>query len=559
MRIIGEDGETKMVKINPDQPQPVNKIVNQEGIVIEKIYNPSIGKYDVVAQQVNTLVDGTRVVLATTTRVDALNVAEDMEAAVFMSIAGPTDVMVNRTAIFTLNYVNEGGADSVAPLMVVESFSATPMGLSASDLHTSPLYIMAGSFDGPMDILRPGARYSVPIVFKSGPAAGNLDIRVGRILATDTRLITDWDAIETGARPTGVGNAEWDAFWGRVQPLIGLTLGEYVQVLNRMMLLVSEPGHPVRDVRDLFARMLQLNPDFVPCNSMGGEVRDSETNTGLADIQMAAYLVHPDGSLEYKASALSDADGHFNFARLAPGDYSVVAIGRALDMDRNGQVDLTVPETTLGHTTPGSAGIIYIQPAAGIGASSDSNPALNRDANGITHMVWSREGLVWHAWFDNTSGKWKDAQAISAEESYGPTIASSDKLFDGAKAGTIVTNLTANANYPEPWAVQVATLAQLTTSYSAYLDNYHAALTHDSLKIALRNSARLVLTEQLKALIPYLEMLAQGDTHILATTGYELRKDVVRGGNADILAAPNDFRVAHGAKSGSLIQVVGPA
>jgi hypothetical protein len=48
-RIIGEDGETKMVKINPDQPQPVNKIVNQEGIVIEKVYNPGVGKYDVVA------------------------------------------------------------------------------------------------------------------------------------------------------------------------------------------------------------------------------------------------------------------------------------------------------------------------------------------------------------------------------------------------------------------------------------------------------------------------------------------------------------------------------
>ena len=48
-RIIGEDGETKMVKINPDQPQPVNKIVDQQGIVIEKIYNPGVGKYDVVA------------------------------------------------------------------------------------------------------------------------------------------------------------------------------------------------------------------------------------------------------------------------------------------------------------------------------------------------------------------------------------------------------------------------------------------------------------------------------------------------------------------------------
>jgi hypothetical protein len=48
-RIIGEDGETKMVKINPDQPQAVNKIVDEQGIVIEKIYNPGVGKYDVVA------------------------------------------------------------------------------------------------------------------------------------------------------------------------------------------------------------------------------------------------------------------------------------------------------------------------------------------------------------------------------------------------------------------------------------------------------------------------------------------------------------------------------
>jgi hypothetical protein len=48
-RIIGEDGETKMVKINPDQAEPVNKIIDQNGVVIEKIYNPGVGKYDVVA------------------------------------------------------------------------------------------------------------------------------------------------------------------------------------------------------------------------------------------------------------------------------------------------------------------------------------------------------------------------------------------------------------------------------------------------------------------------------------------------------------------------------
>ncbi len=46
-RIIQEDGESGMVKINPMQQEPVKKLTNEQGIVIEKIYNPSVGKYDV--------------------------------------------------------------------------------------------------------------------------------------------------------------------------------------------------------------------------------------------------------------------------------------------------------------------------------------------------------------------------------------------------------------------------------------------------------------------------------------------------------------------------------
>ena len=48
-RIVGVDGEVSMAKINPDQAEPVKKIVDEQGIVIEKIYNPSVGVYDVVA------------------------------------------------------------------------------------------------------------------------------------------------------------------------------------------------------------------------------------------------------------------------------------------------------------------------------------------------------------------------------------------------------------------------------------------------------------------------------------------------------------------------------
>ena len=49
-RIIGADGEVGMVRLNPDQPAPVQEIrdPNNPNVVLEKIYNPTIGTYDVV-------------------------------------------------------------------------------------------------------------------------------------------------------------------------------------------------------------------------------------------------------------------------------------------------------------------------------------------------------------------------------------------------------------------------------------------------------------------------------------------------------------------------------
>ncbi len=48
-RIVGLDGEVGMVKINPMQPEPVKEIrdPNNPMVVLEKIYNPTVGVYDV--------------------------------------------------------------------------------------------------------------------------------------------------------------------------------------------------------------------------------------------------------------------------------------------------------------------------------------------------------------------------------------------------------------------------------------------------------------------------------------------------------------------------------
>jgi hypothetical protein len=48
-RIIGADGEVDMVKFNPMQPEAVKEIRDvNTGAIIEKIYNPSVGTYDVM-------------------------------------------------------------------------------------------------------------------------------------------------------------------------------------------------------------------------------------------------------------------------------------------------------------------------------------------------------------------------------------------------------------------------------------------------------------------------------------------------------------------------------
>ena len=47
-RIIGVDGEVSMVKFNPAQQEPVKEVRDQNGAMIEKIYNPAVGLYDVM-------------------------------------------------------------------------------------------------------------------------------------------------------------------------------------------------------------------------------------------------------------------------------------------------------------------------------------------------------------------------------------------------------------------------------------------------------------------------------------------------------------------------------
>jgi hypothetical protein len=122
-----------------------------------------------------------------------------------------------------------------------------------------------------------------------------------------------------------------------------------------------------------------------------------------------------------------------------------------------------------------------------------------------------------------------------------------------AKVGHILSSLTDNPHFPEPWPEPVPSLAQLNEAYRVYLDAYHASLTRDSLKIRQRDAARDALTDLLKHLANYLELVAHHDTDKLATTGYDLRKDAVRGIHGGALPSPDKFWAELGPMSGTVI------
>ncbi len=66
-------------------------------------------------------------------------------------------------------------------------------------------------------------------------------------------------------------------FLGEIQPRIGTTWGDYVQMLNRLSQEVSSVGEGERDVRDMFAELYGLEPNYRPASSMSGQLLDAKT------------------------------------------------------------------------------------------------------------------------------------------------------------------------------------------------------------------------------------------------------------------------------------------
>lgn len=122
-----------------------------------------------------------------------------------------------------------------------------------------------------------------------------------------------------------------------------------------------------------------------------------------------------------------------------------------------------------------------------------------------------------------------------------------------AQAQRIVTAMTGNLQFPEPWPSKVPTLAQITADLTEFCSAYAATAGGDRGLIAARSRARATLANDLQQLGRYVEMMADGDGAMLAASGFDLRSRKAPSLVQTPLPPPQNLRLKRGEVSGLLI------
>ena len=116
----------------------------------------------------------------------------------------------------------------------------------------------------------------------------------------------------------------------------------------------------------------------------------------------------------------------------------------------------------------------------------------------------------------------------------------------------IVDAMTGNPAFPEPWPATVPTLAQIQADFAAYQSAFTATAAGDRGRIVERDNARAKLATDLSQLAFNVQMTAQGNTTLLATTGFPLRQRAPRA-QPEAPPAPARIKLSRGEVSGTLI------
>ncbi len=107
-------------------------------------------------------------------------------------------------------------------------------------------------------------------------------------------------------------------------------------------------------------------------------------------------------------------------------------------MNRDGNEDFQPPSYAVSETTDLTDVTIYgHHPEPEQPQIDESETALAVDSNGVSHILWRRDGQIWHSYFNGSN--WIDAAPIAGAEGSGISIQAANNLIDGNSSGLIAT------------------------------------------------------------------------------------------------------------------------
>jgi subtilase family serine protease len=346
------------------------------------------------------------------------------------SLNGQQEVRPNRNYLFNVDYGNAGDSDTKAPLLIVQSATNTPLGLELNNLGAgAPLHLLGVSFDGPLNILRPGDTNSIPVYFNSATNEVNFSIST---YSVENSTSIDLNSFEASIRPAGLTDAQWNSFIADIASQVR-TYGDYVNLINNLSEQLSPTGQPIYDVRQLFAKILEPGADYRPFSDFAGQLLDASTGQALAGVTLAVYETST-GKLS--GTTTTDSLGEFKL-KLPSANYELALDQYFFDQDRNGEIDRTPPRYQIENADLTGVTLYAQAPQDNVLQTHDSAPALVLDSNGTPHIIWERNGSIWHAYFDGSN--WVNAAPIPEAAGNSLKVQAAPNLIDGTSPGLIAT------------------------------------------------------------------------------------------------------------------------
>jgi hypothetical protein len=256
---------------------------------------------------------------ATLTLSNAVVVTNVTAAAPSFSIqlVTPPAFRTSRPFGGTIVYSDTGAVDMPAPILILTSGGVAGMALQGStNYQTSDQLLVAASFQGPAGTLTPGQSWSIAFTALC-TAQTSIPFAVNYQTADATNLI-DYSSLESGLRPPGYSDTDWQQIWTNFQAAVGPTWGGFVSFVDAYatQMALDNPTNAFYNVPDVLA--------YAFADELA-QAQTSVTGTlflGDTDHPLAETYLYLSGTNDLTGAAESSADGTFRFLNLTNGVYS---------------------------------------------------------------------------------------------------------------------------------------------------------------------------------------------------------------------------------------------